>query len=71
LRLGPPNGKGTAPALIPDQAEQKVMREIVRPRDDEGRTLMAIKALMAERGFKLSHLTIANICERARLAVAA
>ena len=70
-RLGPVNGKGTAPALVPDPAEQKALRDIVRLREDEGRTLMAVKALMAERGFKLSHQTIANICERARLAGAA
>jgi putative DNA-invertase from lambdoid prophage Rac len=69
-RLGPPSGKGNAPALIADPAEQKAIRDIVAMRDT-GKTLMGIKAEMAERGFKLSHQTIANIAARARLAGAA
>jgi hypothetical protein len=28
---------------------------------------MQIKAAMAERGFKLSHQTVDNLCKRARL----
>jgi DNA invertase Pin-like site-specific DNA recombinase len=50
--------------------EQKRRVDIVRLRE-AGSTLMAIKALMAERGFRLSRRTIANICARARLAGAA
>ena len=69
-RLGPPAGKGTAPVLYPDPAEQKAIREIVRLRG-EGETLMGIKRVLAEGGIALSHQTIANICERAKLVAAA
>jgi hypothetical protein len=70
FKLGPPAGRGRAPVLIPDPVAQKAIRDIVQMRH-EGKTLMAIKAAMAERGHRMSHQTIDNLVKRARLAGAA
>jgi hypothetical protein len=56
--------------VIPDPVEQEAIRDIVQMRD-EGKTLMAIKAAMAERGHRMSHQTVDNLVKRARLAGAA
>jgi hypothetical protein len=50
--------------------KQRAIGDIIRRRDI-GETPMTIKAAMARRRSKLSHLTIANIGERARLGEAA
>jgi putative DNA-invertase from lambdoid prophage Rac len=68
-KLGPPRGKGNAPALIPYLAEQAAIVDIVQLRD-KGKTLMAIKAAMAERGFRMSHQTVANLIARECLGAA-
>jgi DNA invertase Pin-like site-specific DNA recombinase len=59
----PASAKGTAPVLIPDEAEQEAIAEIVRLRA-YGMPLKQIQAAMSTRGFRLSHQTIDNIAKR-------
>ena len=56
--------------LIRDQVEQATIADIVRLRG-EGWTLMRIKAVMAERGHRMSIQTVDNIAKRAQLTGAA
>jgi hypothetical protein len=69
-RFGKISGPGRAPDLIPDLAEQQAIRDIVAMRE-AGRTLMGIRDIMRERGFKISHQAIANIMQRRQLVVEA
>jgi DNA invertase Pin-like site-specific DNA recombinase len=67
----PPKGmKGVAPLLVPIPEEQAAIKDIVRLRG-EGLPLMRIQAAIAQRGFRLSYQTVANVIERARHAAAA
>jgi DNA invertase Pin-like site-specific DNA recombinase len=66
-RLDKITGNCGARDFVPDPIEQAAIRDISRRRAD----LMAIKTGMAERGRKIGHRTIADICEGARLAGAA
>jgi DNA invertase Pin-like site-specific DNA recombinase len=67
-QLGSPNGKGAAPVLVRDEAEQAAIAQMVRLRNDDGWTLARIRDAMAEQGFPLSIQTVDNIAKRVALA---
>jgi putative DNA-invertase from lambdoid prophage Rac len=62
-QFGQANGHGRARELIPDEAEQAALADIVSMRG-AGATLMAIRDARRERGHWISHQTVANIFDR-------
>jgi hypothetical protein len=66
-RFGEANGHGRARELIPDEAEQAAIADIVSMRG-AGATLMDIRDAMRERRHRISHQTVANILDRRELA---
>jgi putative DNA-invertase from lambdoid prophage Rac len=62
-RYGEATGNGRARDLVPDDAEQGALADIVAMRE-AGRTLMGIRDIMRDRGFAISHQAIANILSR-------
>jgi DNA invertase Pin-like site-specific DNA recombinase len=60
---GEATGAGRARDLVPDDAEQAAIGDIIAMRES-GRTLMGIRDIMRARGFKISHQAIANIIGR-------
>jgi hypothetical protein len=67
-QIGEANGHGRARELVPDEAEQAAIADIVAMREG-GRTLMDIRDTLRGQGFAISHQSVANIL--ARRAVAA
>jgi putative DNA-invertase from lambdoid prophage Rac len=62
-QFGHANGHGRARELIPDEAEQAAIADIVSLRS-AGAALMEIRDAMRERGFAISHQTVANLLDR-------
>jgi DNA invertase Pin-like site-specific DNA recombinase len=62
-QFGEVNGHGRARELVPDEAEQQAIAEIVSMRG-AGATLMAIRDVMRDRGHWISHQSLANILAR-------
>jgi putative DNA-invertase from lambdoid prophage Rac len=62
-RLGEANGHGKARELIEDPAEQAAIVDLVAMRA-KGASLMTIRDVMRERGFEISHQSVANILAR-------
>ena len=67
---GPVTGTGKARDLVPDDAEQAALADMIAMRE-AGRTLIGIRDIMRERGFRISHQAIANILARQGEGVAA
>jgi hypothetical protein len=66
-----PSDDAPARDLVPDDAEQAALADIVAMRE-AGRTLMGIRDIMRERGgFAISHQATANILSRQGDGVAA
>jgi putative DNA-invertase from lambdoid prophage Rac len=61
--FGEVNGHGRAHTLIPDEAEQTAIADIVAMRE-AGRTLMDIRDTLRGQGFEISHQSVANILAR-------
>jgi putative DNA-invertase from lambdoid prophage Rac len=62
-RFGPPAGDGRAPVLVKDPAEQEAIADIFELRS-RGGSLTYIRDVLRERGFRISHQTVANILAR-------
>jgi putative DNA-invertase from lambdoid prophage Rac len=62
-QFGEANGHGRARELIPDEAEQAAIADIVAMRE-VGRTLMDIRDTLRGQGFAISHQSVANILNR-------
>ena len=62
-QFGEANGHGRARELIPDEAEQTAIADIVAMRE-VGRTLMEIRDQLRGQGFAISHQSVANILSR-------
>jgi DNA invertase Pin-like site-specific DNA recombinase len=62
-QFGEANGHGRARELVPDEAEQAAIAELVAMRG-AGATLMAIRDDLRARGFAISHQSVKNIIER-------
>jgi putative DNA-invertase from lambdoid prophage Rac len=62
-QFGEANGHGRARELVPDEAEQAAIADIVAMRE-AGRTLMEIRDTMRDRGHRISHQSVANILSR-------
>jgi DNA invertase Pin-like site-specific DNA recombinase len=69
-RFGQANGHGRARELIPDPEEQQALADIVALRA-EGKSLMAIRDAMRERGHWISHQLVAHTIARAAVGGAA
>jgi putative DNA-invertase from lambdoid prophage Rac len=67
--FGEANGHGRARELVPDEAEQAAIADIVAMRA-QGGTLMDIRDTMRERGHLISHQTVANLLDRREGALA-
>jgi putative DNA-invertase from lambdoid prophage Rac len=65
---GPVTGAGRARDLIPDEAEQAALAEILAMRE-AGVTLLAIRDALRGRGFAICKQTVANILSRQEAAV--
>jgi putative DNA-invertase from lambdoid prophage Rac len=63
FRYGEATGKGRARDLVPDEAEQVAIADIVAMRGS-GATLMAIRDQLRGQGFAISHQSVANILAR-------
>ena len=63
-RFGATNGHGKARELIPHPKEQAAIAEMIRMRNTEGASLMAIRDAMRARGFWISHQLVANTVQR-------
>ena len=68
-QFGETNGHGRARELIPDEAEQAAIVDIVAMRGTGG-TLMAIRDAVRARGHQISHQSVANILARGKAALA-
>jgi putative DNA-invertase from lambdoid prophage Rac len=62
-QFGEVNGHGRARELVPDDAEQAAIADIVSMRG-AGATLMDIRDTLRGRGFAISHQSVANILAR-------
>jgi putative DNA-invertase from lambdoid prophage Rac len=62
-QFGEANGRGRARELVPDEAEQTAIAELVAMRQ-AGRTLMDIRDTLRGQGFAISHQSVANILAR-------
>jgi putative DNA-invertase from lambdoid prophage Rac len=62
-QFGEANGHGRARELVPDEAEQAAIADIVSMRA-QGGTLMDIRDAMRGQGFAISHQSVANIVAR-------
>jgi putative DNA-invertase from lambdoid prophage Rac len=62
-QFGETNGHGRARELVPDEAEQTAIADIVAMREI-GRTLMDIRDTLRGQGFAISHQSVANILSR-------
>jgi putative DNA-invertase from lambdoid prophage Rac len=62
-RFGEANGHGRARELIPDEAEQAAIADLVAMRG-AGATLMHIRDTLRGQGFAISHQSVKNIIER-------
>jgi putative DNA-invertase from lambdoid prophage Rac len=69
-QFGETNGHGRARELVPDEAEQVAITDIVAMRGT-GATLMAIRDRLRGQGFAISHQSVANILSRYALEAAA
>jgi DNA invertase Pin-like site-specific DNA recombinase len=68
-QFGEANGHGRAREVIPDEAEQAAIADIVSMRAQRG-TLMEIRDALREHGHRVSHQTVANILARGEAALA-
>jgi putative DNA-invertase from lambdoid prophage Rac len=68
-QFGQANGHGRARELIPDEAEQSAITDIVLMRGT-GATLMGIRDALRAKGHQVSHQTVANILNRRDSAIA-
>jgi putative DNA-invertase from lambdoid prophage Rac len=68
-RFGEANGHGRARELVPDEAEQAAIVDIVAMRV-AGATLIAIRDAVRARGHQISHQSIANILARGEATLA-
>ena len=66
-QFGEANGHGRARELVPDEAEQAAIADIVAMREG-GRTLMDIRDTLRGQGFAISHQSVANILARREVA---
>jgi len=66
-QFGAANGHGRARELVPDEAEQTAIADIVAMRE-VGRTLMDIRDTLRGQGFAISHQSVANILARREVA---
>jgi putative DNA-invertase from lambdoid prophage Rac len=62
-QFGQANGHGRARELVPDEAEQAAIADIVAMRE-AGATLIAIRDQLRGQGFAISHQSVKNIIER-------
>jgi putative DNA-invertase from lambdoid prophage Rac len=62
-QFGEANGHGRARELVPDEAEQAAIADILAMRE-VGRTLMDIRDTLRGHGFAISHQSVANILAR-------
>ena len=69
FQFGEIAGRGTAPTLIPDEAEQVAIKQIFAMREG-GATLMAIRDAVRALGHQISHQSVSNILARGEAALA-